>query len=287
MNNKYLKEIMNLIVVSFGGVLLIIGINMFLVPAGVYATGLFGLSQELSELIAGSDKLVQLIFWMINLPIILFGFFKVGRKFLLRTLFAIISISIAEIVIPKDIPLIENQLLSVITGSIIMGLGIGLALKRGGSTGGTDIIATYISIIKGKSFGIVNLLTNSVIITLAGFITKSLETSIYMIISLYVAGIIIDKVHNYNQKISLFIVTTHKELMVASLTNSFIRGVTVLDSTGGYSKQSNNLIMITISKQEVGAVLNCINEVDEKAFVNVYNVARIKGAWADTYAETL
>ena len=287
MNKKVINELINLVLICIGGILLVTGVNLFLKPADVYSTGLFGFSQELSTIFFGDTNYVNLFFWIINIPLIIFGFFKEGKKFLLRTIFSVISISIAEVFIHTNTPLIEDKLLAVVTGSIIMGIGTGLALSRGGSTGGADIIATYISIIKGKSFGIVNILINSIVIVIAILLTQNLEIGIYMLISIYIGGILIDHIHNYNQKMTLFIVTDHKDDVVSHITSNFLRGVTVLDSTGGYSKKANNVIMITVSKPELENIVACVKDADPNAFVNIYKVQRLLGTFNDNYVEML
>ena len=282
------KELKNLFFIILGSTLLIAGINLFLKPADVFSTGLIGFSQEMSNLIFNDYNHVSLIFWIINLPLIIFGFFNVGKKFLLRTVFAIITISIAEIFIQSpQTPLIHEPILAVITGSILMGIGTGVALKFGGSTGGSDILATYISIIKGKSFGLVNILINLIVIILAIIINHSIETGVYMILSLYVGGIVIDKIHNYNNKCTLFIVTDKKDIVVQNLINNFLRGITILDSVGGYTNNKNNLIMITISYKEINSILNCIKDADPNAFINVHHIDRVVGEFKNHYLDLL
>lgn len=288
MYKKIIKELYNIILICLGGVLLVIGNNLFLKPAGVYATGLLGLSQELSQLIFHNTNFVSLVFWGINLPLIIFGFFYVGKKFLLRTILAVIAITISqEIILPGQMPLIDDTLLAVVCGSLIMGLGIGIALSRGGSTGGTDIIATYVSIIKGKNFGTVNLLVNSIVVLLAIYMTHQLDVGVYMLISIYVSGIAIDKVHNYNQKMTLFIVTNHYDDIVTHITSNFERGITILESEGGYTRKANKVLMMTVSKQEVNNVVACCKQADPNCFINIFKVQKLIGTFKDNYVEML
>lgn len=288
MKDKAFNELIKLFYISIGCIIFVAGINLFLTPAGVYATGLMGFSRELSQLIFNSDNFVTLVFWCLNLPLIVFGFFKVGKKFLFRTILAVIVISIAESVIKSTTPLIpDNKLLAVVLGSILMGVGTGLALSRGGSTGGTDILATYISIIKGKSFGVVNIFVNTVVIVLAVIIAKNIEVGVYMLISIYVGGIMIDKVNNYNQKMTFFIVTDKKDEVVKHVTANFMRGITIFDSMGGYSKNPNNTLMITVSKDELHTMAACVKEADPHCFVNVFKVQKLLGSFKDNYVEML
>lgn len=288
MKNSLVKEIINLIYISIGGILLVVGVNLFLKPAGVYATGLLGLAQELSQIIFHNDTQVVTVFWAINLPLIIFGFFFVGKKFLIRTIFAVIAITVSEkLIVAQGQPLIDDNLLAVICGSILVGLGTGIALNRGGSTGGTDIIATYLSIIKGKSFGAINILVNSIVVLLAVILTKSVEVGVYMLISIYVAGLVIDQIHNYNQKMTMFIVTNHYEEIVSHVTTHFQRGITVFDSMGGYTKKPNKTLMITVSKQEINNVTACVKQVDPHCFINIFNAQKVLGTFKDNYVEML
>lgn len=284
------KEIKNIIYIALGCFIMSIGINLFLTPAGVFSAGLFGFAQELSYICQqylGTSDITSLIYFSLNIPVILLGWYKVGHKFTIRTFYAIFLISIFTAFIPKDLVLVPDILLSTITAGLFVGLGIGITLRFGGSTGGTDIIALYFSLVKGKSFGLLNLIVNGVVIILAMLILHDITVGIYMVIILYVAGVVIDKVHNEHEKLSLFIITKNELEIREALLDNLERGMTTFETVGGYSQEKSNTIMLAISKDEFYHVVEIVREIDPEAFINVYKIDRLLGNFDDRYREIL
>ncbi len=284
------NESKNLLWIAIGGLIYVIGLNLFLIPVNLYSTGLMGLSQEIATMvtrIAGLGDLTGQIYFMLNIPIIVLGWLKVGKKFTLRTFWAVIVISVFQIIIPSNNVIVDDTLLAVITSGILIGLGTGLTLKYGSSTGGTDIIALYISLVKGKSFGVYYLIMNIVVIVGAILVTGDLNVAILMLVLLYTTGMVIDKVHNSHVKLTLVIMTNKAEEVTESLISGSTRGVTVIDSRGGMSKADNNTLMTTISKGQLYASLSAIKAADEKAFINILPVENVVGFFPNNYKDIL
>lgn len=288
MTNK--KEIINLLYIALGCFIFAIGINLFLTPAGVFSAGLFGFAQEISAILNslfGTGDLTSIIYFLLNIPAVLLGWFKVGKKFTLRTFLAIFLISFFTAIIPKDVILVPDTLLAIITAGLFIGLGVGLTLRYGGSTGGTDIIALFFSLVKGKSFGVINIIVNSGVIILAMLLLQDFTTGIYMVIILFVSGVVIDKVHNANDKLTLFIITKNEKTVRETLLANHVRGLTIFDTVGGLSQEKSNTIMIVVSKGEFYSVIDTIKSADEKAFINVFKVDKLLGNFEDRYKEIL
>lgn len=283
-------EYKNILWITLGSFIFVLGVNLFLTPVGIYTTGMLGLSQEistLSNLAFNTPDLTSIIFLLLNIPAILLGWFKVGKKFTFRTFYAIILISFYTTIIPNDQILITDDLLSVITSGLFMGAGVGINLKFGSSSGGTDIIALFVSLTKGKGFGIYNIGLNLIVIILAVFLSKDFTMGILMLILIYTVSIVIDKVHNSHEKLTLFIVTNNTQAIKQSLLNNYVRGLTIIDSQGGMSGSKNNTIMFTISKGELYSVIETIKQNDSKAFINIYNVERVVGYFENNYKNIL
>lgn len=284
------NELNNLAWIALGCFIFAIGINLFLTPAGVLSAGLFGLAQEISIILTnifGVQNLTSIVYFLLNIPAVLLGWFKVGHRFTLRTFFAIFLISLFTAIIPNDIVVVPDTLLSIVTASMFMGLGVGLCLRYGGSTGGTDIVALFFSLVKGKSFGTFNLLVNSIVIIIAIILLQDFTTGIYMVIVLYAVGIVVDKVHNANDKLTLFIVTRKEEEVRTHMLKNHVRGLTIFNTIGGLSQEANNTIMVSISKGELYGVVSTIKEADAGAFINVYKVDKLMGNFEDRYREIL
>ncbi len=289
--NLLKSETKNLGIIALGCLIMVLGLNLFLIPVDLYSTGLMGFSQEVAVIVSrltGIADQTGAIYFLLNIPIIILGWLKVGKKFTLRTFWAVILISFFQIVIPSDNVIVDDTLLAVITSGLFIGGGIGLTLRCGASTGGTDIIALYISLVKGKSFGVYNLILNLVVIVGAILVTGDIQVAILMLILLYTTGVVIDKIHNSNEKLTLFIMTTKADEVTNSLlAGQSSRGVTIVDSKGGLTKQANNTLITTISKGQLYACLSAIKSADEKAFINILPVENVVGFFPNNYKDIL
>ncbi len=284
------QELKNVLWIIIGCLIYVIGLNLFLVPIGLYTTGLMGFAQILATVVSqlfDTSNFTGEIYFLLNIPIILLGWFKVGKKFTMRTFLAVILISVFQIIVPNDIELVTDPLLATITSGVFIGTGIGITLKNGSSTGGTDIIALYISLFKGKSFGLYNLLLNIVVILGALLVTQDVTICILMIVSLYTIGVVIDRIHNSNEKITLFIMTSHADDVTTKLLEETSRGVTILDSRGGLTGRQNNTILVTIDKGQMYQALAAIREADPKAFINIMPVENVVGYFPNNYQNIL
>lgn len=288
---KFTKdEIQNIFWIILGCLIMVIGVNLFLIPINLFSTGLMGFSQELAALashLTGVSDQTGIIYFILNIPIIVLGWLKVGKKFTIRTLIAVIFISFFQIIIPSDKVLVADPLLAIITSGLFIGSGIGITLKRGASTGGTDIIVLYISLVKGKSFGVYNLIFNLIVIIGAILITSDLQVAILMLILIYTVGVMIDKIHNSHEKLTLLVMTTKADSVTESLLKGTARGVTVVDSRGGLTKAENNTLITTISKAQLYACLSAIKAADEKAFINILPVENVVGFFPNNYKDIL
>lgn len=302
--NRFGLDVKTMAMLILGNLSLIIGINFFMVPSNLIPTGLSGFAYELSiildhfiegipinELLNSPDVNYGLIFFILNVPIIIFGFLKVGKKFVFKTLFSVISFSIISVIIPvyQVIPIQTSgdQFVAAIVGGIFVGAGIGLSLKVGGSSGGTDIIAVFISIYKGKSFGLYNFLINSVVIAIGIILYQDIAVGVIVLFHLYICNIVISKVHNNHDKHLLIIYTKKPGDIADKLRENFYRGITVLDGHGGHSKKQINTMLISVSKEQIHSIGKIAREVDENCFINVLKIENILGYFIDTYKETL
>ncbi len=293
--------------ILLGSIIYVIGINFFLVPSGIFTTGLMGIAQEISGTISlvfnldlvGTDKLYILIqtfaYWALNIPILIFGFNKVGKKFTIKTF--IISSVVTQfffntLVINHNIiteggkTTLASEIVAVIAGSILIGIGMGLIIKSQASTGGTDILSVYFSLYKGISFGTVNLVINAIVVVWAIALTKDLTTGILIFISLYIQSFVVDTIYNYNKKITL-IIFTHKEKEVAELILDNKRSYTKLEGVSGYTKEKISVLLVIINKEEARSFTELIEKIDENVFIDMISTESVKGNFSNKYFKDL
>lgn len=282
----------SLIISIFGVFIYTLGINVFLTPAQLFPIGTMGLVYEFSfaaDKFFGVSFSADLGYFLINIPILLLGYFKVGKKFTVKTLIvvAFTSLFISIIPIPAK-PVIDDTLLAVISGALISGAGVAVLLRVGASSGGTDIIALYMSIAQGKSFGTFNTAFNGIVIALAVLLTGELTTAVYLLIYVFIYSYAIDKIHNSGEKFTMIIVTGHSAAVKQSLFGAGVRrGITVIDSKGGYTGNPNNTLIITCERNEYPELTRMIKDVDSKAFISTFKTQDVVGEFENTYLKTL
>lgn len=281
----------SLIVSVFGVFLYTLGINLFITPANLFPIGTMGLVYEISFILEkfGITLQADIGYFLLNIPILILGYFKVGKKFTVKTLIVVAFTSVFMSAIPvPDAPLMSDTLLAIIASALISGVGVALLLRVGASSGGTDIIALYMSIAKGKSFGTFNTAFNGIVIAIAVILTKDLTTAIYLLIYVYILSVTIDKIHNSGEKFTMIIVTSMSAEVKQSLFGAGVRrGITVIDSKGGYTGNPNRTLLITCERNEYPEFTRMIKEVDPKAFISTFKTQDVVGEFENTYLKTL
>lgn len=302
--NRQIKKILNfeilkftisdLLVILAANLLVAMGTNMFLISSDLYPTGVIGLSTEISQVvhnIIGINISYNVIYLIINIPLLIMGYFRVGKRFIRKTIFSVISFTVIAFLIPKIalIPAssIGDKLVPSIVGAIFMGLGTGWLLRIGASGGGTDIIAIYMSLYKNKSFGVYTLIINSFVIIIAILLSGDIAIGALSVINLYIMTILIDRVHNSQEKRVLLIITSNGEKVIDGLHKNLLRGITILNSQGAYNRSDSQTLIITISYGELYHALNVVRDADKKSFINVLKADNVVGNFENLYQKKL
>ncbi|ERJ13421.1 YitT family protein [Haloplasma contractile] len=269
-------KVATLFYVLIGSVLYAIGIKWFLEPAQLYAGGFTGIAQlisNLSEYLIGVDLPISITWFVLNIPVFFLGYGKVGKRFTILSIVSVFlgSLAMNFVVIGQlgaQLPIVQDKMLNAICGGVISGIGVGLTLKRGASTGGMDIISQYLSDKGGRSVGAYSFIINAVIIAIAGSV-YGWEIALFTLINLFISSVVIDKFHTRHHKLALFIVTNHKEELVEEIHKRVYRGITLIPAQGAYSKQDKSILFMVIQSYQLYNIVNIITEVDPQAFTNV------------------
>ncbi len=279
-----------LIISIIGVFIYTLGLNLFLTPMNLFPIGLMGFVYEFTyatEIATAVSLSPDIVYFIFNIPILIIGYKYVGKRFTVRTLIVVALTSIFLGLIPQ-VAVIDDVLLSVIASAVIQGIGVALLLNSGASSGGTDIIALFFSIQKGKSFGTFNFIFNSIVVVFAVILTGDLTTAIYMLILIFVMGVTVDKIHTINERYTMIIVTQNAMSVKRELfDNGVTRGITVIESHGGYTGKANTTLLITCEKNEYPTLTNLIRKVDEHAFISTFKTQDVIGYFESTYVKTL
>ncbi|MBQ4282053.1 MAG: YitT family protein, partial [Spirochaetales bacterium] len=256
---------------------------MFIVPFNLYSGGIVGIAQLIRTLLAdyihldfGSKDVAGIIFYAINVPILLYAFPRLEKLFFLKTIVAVTSLTLAMSFIPTTM-VVNDCLASTIVGAFISGAGIGLVLRNSGSTGGMDVIGMLISKAHGNiSVGRVNLSVNLVLYAICLFLFD-VQIVVYSVIFAVVHAFAIDRFHSQNINVEAKIITKVDPSLIENVVFTEMgRGVTELQSVGAYTQESEHILYILISKYEVHQLRNIVRKYDKNAFI-VFN----EGVWVE------
>jgi len=262
-----------------------LAINLFIVPNNLYSGGTLGMSQLLRTAIVdithinfGID-ISSIIYYLINIPLLLLAYKKISKTFFIRTIFTVTlnSLFLLVIPIPKE-PLTEDLLANIMVGGVLAGIGIGMVLSTGSSSGGTDIIGMALT--KNSKFftvGNIGLGINFVIYCICG-LRYGIETMIYSIGYAVFETIMIDK--NHSQVIcSQAIIFTKKEpqKLIHFINYELNRGATYWEAIGGYTETKTYIIFTALSKYERMRLERHMHEYDENAFMVVDDGVMVRG----------
>ncbi len=256
--------------IVLGGFLYALGLNRFAVPYGLFSGGLPGLAQLLSiplSRLCGSFNPAGLMYLLLNLPLLWLAWKDLGRPFFFRTLLGAGAISLFMSLVPVPAaPLLDDELVSVVLGSVVSGSGVGLILMLGGCGGGLDILGVWAARkYRGMSVGKLNLGLN-VLLYCFLLLRFDVQTFVYSLIFMVFFTLTLDKLHYQNINLRLMIFTKLPGVDREILTRTG-RGVTEWSGVGAFSNEPTRVLVTCINKYERGEFLEIIRAIDPHAFV--------------------
>ncbi|MDQ0162409.1 YitT family protein [Bacillus alveayuensis] len=273
-----IEEGKKLVIVLFGAFLNALALNLFLIPANVYASGFTGVSQLLSNVLREFTPVyisTGIILFILNIPVAILGWKKVGKSFTLYSFLSVAATTFFLEMIP--IHAVSNDiLLNAVFGGVIAAIGIGLTLKWGASTGGLDIIAMVLSRMNDKPVGTYFFTLNAIIILTAGLL-YGWEKALYTLVALYVSTRIIDAIHTRYEKLTAMIITKKGEELKKAIQAKLVRGITTVPAKGAFTNEEKEMMIIVITRYELYDLEKIIKEVDPHAFTNIVQTTGIFG----------
>jgi len=265
-------HILKYAVIVVFSVVLGLAFNLFLLPHEVLSGGVTGLA-----MIFGLLSPIGSGIWLVilNIPVFILGWMRLGREFIANSILSVFVTSMTMQYFPV-MGVTDDALLSTIFGGVIAGIAIGFIVRFYGSTGGADIIALVVTQKRDIPLGILIFGVNSVVVFISGFFF-SWDLALYTMASIYITGIVIDRVHTRHVKLSLMVVTQRGDELKNELIANLIRGVTVMDGHGGYSNMESQVLYTVITRYELALVKSLIKDVDPNAFVSVNETAEVIG----------
>lgn len=276
---KVLIGIFDYIVITVGVVLFVLAWTSFLLPNNMIDGGLTGASALLS-MVTGIS--VDIWYFGINTFLLIMAWIILGRSFGIRTIYAIVLSSVLFRVfgsdsmaflqsVPGNALAVNEPILVPIIGGLLEAVGLALIILRGGSTGGTDILALIVNKFWPVSLGQFYLLADFVVITLLLLIPGHCFTDVVKgYVTMGVCAYVLDLIMlGREQSVQLHIFSNKYEEIGNFINKEMERGVTALEAVGWYTKQERRILLVVIRRSELGTLTKAVKEIDPKAFVSV------------------
>lgn len=299
-SSTILRGVKEYLLITLGIVIYTIGWAIFLTPNNLIGGGVSGISAIIQY---ATGFKMGYSYFIINTVLLIASVIIIGPSFGAKTIYAIIlasaCLNVFQAIIPEsiiqDFALSNGKLMCSIIGGSMAGVGIGMSISQGGSTGGTDIVAMIITRFRNISPGRI-ILAIDVFIIASSLLFPSYSADGQLIpfdtkFSIAVYGMIIVTVNGYvvdlylagsKQSVQLFILSRHYEEIADMISRDFHRGVTVLDGKGWYTKQPTSVLMVITRRTDTNLLLKSIKRVDPDAFLSISSVSGVYGQGFDT-----
>lgn len=260
------------------------GLNLFVIPAGLYSGGVVGLTQLIDHAWRSSApgaalaaNLYGVFYFLLNVPVLIIAWTKLGKAFLFKTLAGTAGISLFTALIPQaGAPLVTDAAAAIMIGGVVTGLGVGVMLTAGGSGGGVEVIGIWLSK-RYPEFSVGKLVGGfNAVLFLAYFFLFDHETVIYSILYMAVYAFALDRAYyqNINARVMIFTKRPGLDDVLLSRTG---RGVTEWDGCGAFTKADSHILVTIINKYEIDEVVKLIHGVAPEAFVVIDEGIRVYG----------
>jgi len=272
--NDLKKIVWNLILITAGSVICALAVNSILIPKQFLAGGITGLAMLIHYGLPAIP--LGVVYFALNIPIFIFGWMFVGKRFFLYSIAGMAIYSLA-VLVPCPEMTVRDPLLNALTAGIITGIGSGILLRSLGSAGGMDILAVIILKKYSVRLGTTSLVFN-VILMLTAISRLPLEMILYTLIYIYVSAYFMNLVvTGLSQRKSVMIISSQWPEISDAIMTKLDRGVTVIHGEGGYSKRQQKILYSIIPFQELSRFKEIVRNIDPNAFVVINNTLEVMG----------
>lgn len=257
-----------------GAALAAIAIEMFLVENNIIDGGIIGISLLLNHI---TEINFGILVFFINIPFLIFGYKYIGKNFFFSSLFSILVLAVIEPNLQRFDTITTEPLLATVFGGMVLGAGVGIAIRFGGALDGTEILSILLSKRVPFSVGEIVMFFNIFIFGWAGFVL-GWEQAMYSILTYYIASKTIDAVtQGLNDTKAAIIVSDKYEELSETINNRLGRTVTRLHGQGGFFANEKDIIYVVIIRLEISKLKDIIYEIDPNAFTTIMDAQEVRG----------
>lgn len=281
MSNRTKQIAWNYVLILVGTAVMALAIQCIYDRVGLVTGGFTGLTiiiRNITKSVISGGIPLWFANIVLNIPVFIYSYVKFGKKFVGRTLFATIMLSVWLYIIPGVDLSGDDYLLAALFGGVFTGVGMGIVLRAGATTGGTDMVAALIQT-KMRHYSVVQIMqVMDAAIVIAGLYVFGLRSTLYAVVSIFVSTKVSDGfLEGFKNSKAALIITNHYKEVAARVMDELGRGVTGLDAKGMYTQDYKCVLYCVVSRKEIVQLKEIVNDVDPDAFVIVSDVREVLG----------
>lgn len=266
----------NLLKIAIGTAMMAVGTILLLLPSQLSTGGFSGIGTVLYYM---SGISVGTTTFILNIPLFVIAYFKVGRKFFINAVLGTVSLSYFLNLFQGVAAITTDRFLGSLYGSIIVGIGTAVVLKANASTGGTDLAASVIRSYKPRiKTGTLIVLIDTIIVIVNALYFKDIEVALYSALAIYIMGKILDIFFEGIDFAKMLIIISPQWEEISNRINQEIRrGTTAIYGRGMYKKENKEILLCVMSRGEIREARKIIDEIDPSAFIIITNAREVYG----------
>lgn len=269
--------ILKVIMIVIGAFLASASIELFLLPNELIDGGVIGISLILHHVVEQLSFGVLVV--ILNLPFMYFGYKQIGKTFVISSIFGTVCLALFEGTLEHYHleAFVNEPILAAIFGGLLLGVGVGLVIRNGGTMDGTEILGIILSKKLPFSVGEFVMFMNVFIFGVAGFV-YGVEQAMYSVLAYYIAFKAIDVVtEGFDETKAILIVSDYYEEVSDAILDRLGRGTTKLHGRGGYSDKEKDVIYVVVTRLEVTKLKSLVHEIDDDAFITIMDTHETRG----------
>lgn len=277
MKNSLKNYLIDAVFYIAGSVIYSIAIPMFISPAHISPGGFTGVALIFNYLFKIPTGLTLLL---LNIPVLIAAYKRFGTHFIIRTAVVTVLVSVTLDISEKIVPPFQGDIiLSALFGGILIGLGLGLVLLRGATTGGVDIIGKIINSARPHiSIGRIILAGDAIVLILNAICYRDFSGALYSVITIYITSAVLDGVlYGADKGKLVYIITDSGKEISERILGELSRGVTKIQASGAYTNVQKEILMCAVRRQEVSLIHSLVKNADQNAFIIVCEAGEIMG----------
>ncbi len=273
------RWVVDIVIILAGSGIYSLAVHCFTSPNDIAPGGVTGIATIISHV---TDLKVGALIAVINIPLLIAGFFLLNKKTMIKTLISVAAVTFMTDYLFQRVPVYiadnGSGILAAVFGGLLMGVGLGIVYCREGTTGGTDIVNKIINRFRPEiKLGQISLVLNAAVAVFSWIVYKDLDVVLYALVSIFVEARLIDVIVYGGLEGKLLMIFSQKPQEIAEKLLMMRRGVTLLKGQGAYSGDDRQVVCIAVHKNEYVKVKRIVKETDPEAFVIITGASEVLG----------